>query len=423
MNTAQSELLFARAQQYIPGGVNSPVRAFRGVGGTPRFITMGEGSHFFDVDRNEYIDYICSWGPLIFGHRPKHVIDALTSVLDLGTSFGAPTGREVELAELIIDAVPSVEMVRLVNSGTEACMSAIRLARGYTGREITVKCEGCYHGHVDSLLVKAGSGLATLSLPDTAGVPRAFSDTTIAIPFNDLERTEAVFQQEGGRIAAMIVEPVAGNMGCVAPLPGYLEGLRRITQQHGALLIFDEVMTGFRLSRGGAQQLYGVNPDITTLGKILGGGLPIAAYGGRADIMRKIAPVGPVYQAGTLSGNPLAVTAGIAMLRHIEAHPEIYDTMERAAADLTANVPPGVTVNRVGSMFTYFFQDGPVINYEDAKRSDTAKFARFFHHLLERGVYFPPSQFEAAFLSAVHTPEDISYTVRAIADFFAINKA
>jgi glutamate-1-semialdehyde 2,1-aminomutase len=276
---------------------------------------------------------------------------------------------------------------------------------------------------VDSLLVKAGSGLATLSLPDTAGVPRAFSDTTIAIPFNDLERTEAVFQQEGGRIAAMIVEPVAGNMGCVAPLPGYLEGLRRITQQHGALLIFDEVMTGFRLSQGGAQQLYGVNPDITTLGKILGGGLPIAAYGGRADIMRKIAPVGPVYQAGTLSGNPLAVTAGIAMLRHIEAHPEIYDTMERAAADLTANVPPGVTVNRVGSMFTYFFQDGPVINYEDAKRSDTAKFARFFHHLLERGVYFPPSQFEAAFLSAVHTPEDISYTVRAIADFFAINKA
>jgi glutamate-1-semialdehyde 2,1-aminomutase len=423
MNTAQSELLFARAQQYIPGGVNSPVRAFRGVGGTPRFITRGEGSHIFDVDRNEYIDYICSWGPLIFGHRPKHVIDALTSVLDLGTSFGAPTGREVELAELIIDAVPSVEMVRLVNSGTEACMSAIRLARGYTGREITVKCEGCYHGHVDSLLVKAGSGLATLSLPDTAGVPRAFSDTTIAIPFNDLERTEAVFQQEGGRIAAMIVEPVAGNMGCVAPLPGYLEGLRRITQQHGALLIFDEVMTGFRLSRGGAQQLYGVNPDITTLGKILGGGLPIAAYGGRADIMRKIAPVGPVYQAGTLSGNPLAVTAGIAMLRHIEAHPEIYDTMERAAADLTANVPPGVTVNRVGSMFTYFFQDGPVINYEDAKRSDTAKFARFFHHLLERGVYFPPSQFEAAFLSAVHTPEDISYTVRAIADFFAINKA
>jgi glutamate-1-semialdehyde 2,1-aminomutase len=423
MNTAQSELLFARAQQYIPGGVNSPVRAFRGVGGTPRFIARGEGSHIFDVDRNEYIDYICSWGPLIFGHRPKHVIDALTSVLDLGTSFGAPTGREVELAELIIDAVPSVEMVRLVNSGTEACMSAIRLARGYTGREITVKCEGCYHGHVDSLLVKAGSGLATLSLPDTAGVPRAFSDTTIAIPFNDLERTEAVFQQEGGRIAAMIVEPVAGNMGCVAPLPGYLEGLRRITQQHGALLIFDEVMTGFRLSRGGAQQLYGVNPDITTLGKILGGGLPIAAYGGRADIMRKIAPVGPVYQAGTLSGNPLAVTAGIAMLRHIEAHPEIYDTMERAAADLTANVPPGVTVNRVGSMFTYFFQDGPVINYEDAKRSDTAKFARFFHHLLERGVYFPPSQFEAAFLSAVHTPEDISYTVRAIADFFAINKA
>ena len=423
MNTAQSEALFARAQKSIPGGVNSPVRAFRAVGGIPRFIARGDGSHVVDIDGNEYIDYVGSWGPLIFGHRPKFVIDALASVLDLGTSFGAPTGREVELAELIIDAVPSVEMVRLVNSGTEACMSAIRLARGFTGREITVKCEGCYHGHVDSLLVKAGSGLATLSLPDTAGVPHSFSETTIAIPFNDLERVESVFREQGDRIAALIIEPVAGNMGCIAPAPGYLEGLRRITHQYGALLIFDEVMTGFRLSRGGAQQLYGITPDLTTLGKILGGGLPIAAYGGRADIMRNVAPTGPVYQAGTLSGNPLAVTAGIAMLQQIEAHPEIYDAMERAAAELTSRVPEGVTVNRVGSMFTFFFQAGPVRNYTEAKRSDTAKFGRFFHHLLERGVYLPPSQFEAAFLSSVHSPQDIAYTTRAISDFFADNPA
>ena len=423
MNTAQSEALFARAQKSIPGGVNSPVRAFRAVGGIPRFIARGDGSHVVDIDGNEYVDYVGSWGPLIFGHRPKFVVDALTSVLDLGTSFGAPTGREVELAELIIDAVPSVEMVRLVNSGTEACMSAIRLARGFTGREITVKCEGCYHGHVDSLLVKAGSGLATLSLPDTAGVPRSFSETTIAIPFNDLERVESVFREQGDRIAALIIEPVAGNMGCIAPVPGYLEGLRRITHQYGALLIFDEVMTGFRLSRGGAQQLYGITPDLTTLGKILGGGLPIAAYGGRADIMRNVAPTGPVYQAGTLSGNPLAVTAGIAMLQQIEAHPEIYDAMERAAAELTSRVPEGVTVNRVGSMFTFFFQAGPVRNYTEAKRSDTAKFGRFFHHLLERGVYLPPSQFEAAFLSSVHSPQDIAYTTRAISDFFADNPA
>jgi glutamate-1-semialdehyde 2,1-aminomutase len=301
-------------------------------------------------------------------------------------------------------------------------MSAIRLARGFTGREITLKFEGCYHGHVDSLLVKAGSGLATLSLPDTAGVPRSFSETTIAIPFNDLEAVESVFRKEGGRIASVIVEPVAGNMGCIAPVPGFLEGLRRITQQYGALLIFDEVMTGFRLSRGGAQQLYGVTPDLTTLGKILGGGLPIAAYGGRTDIMNKVAPVGPVYQAGTLSGNPLAVTAGVAMLRHIEAHPEIYDTMERAAAELTSGVPDGVTVNRVGSMFTFFFQGGPVRNYEDAKRSDTARFGKFFHYLLERGIYLPPSQFEAAFLSAVHTPEDIVYTRKAISDFVSGNQ-
>jgi glutamate-1-semialdehyde 2,1-aminomutase len=403
MNVPLSDALFARAKQSIPGGVNSPVRAFRGVGGTPRFIVRGDGSHFFDVDGNDYIDYIGSWGPLIMGHRPPFVVEALKSVLELGTSFGAPTGREVELAELIIDAVPSVEMVRLVNSGTEACMSAIRLARGFTGRDLTVKFEGCYHGHVDSLLVKAGSGVATLSLPDTAGVPRAFSDTTLALPFNDLEPVEAAFKAQGDRIASVIVEPVAGNMGCIPPAPGFLEGLRRITTQYGALLIFDEVMTGFRLSRGGAQKIYGVTP--------------LAAYGGRKDVMSCVAPSGPVYQAGTLSGNPLAVTAGIAMLRYLEDHPETYDILEKNGADLAAQVPAGMTVNRVGSMVTFFFNEGPVRDYEDAKRSDTAKFAKLFHYLLEKGIYFPPSQYEALFISAVHTPAEIAQTARAICAF------
>jgi glutamate-1-semialdehyde 2,1-aminomutase len=417
MKVAQSEALFARANGIIPGGVNSPVRAFRGVGGTPRFILRGEGSHFFDVDGNEYIDYIGSWGPLLFGHRPKGVIDALTDVLELGTSFGAPTGREVELAQLIIDAVPSIEMVRLVNSGTEACMSALRVARGFTGRDLTVKFDGCYHGHVDSLLVKAGSGVATLSLPDSVGVPKAFSDTTIALPLNDLDVVESVFKKQGDRIACVIIEPVVGNMGLIPPVPGFLEGLRRITQQYGALLIFDEVMTGFRLARGGAQQLYNITPDLTTLGKIIGGGLPIAAYGGRADIMNKVAPVGPVYQAGTLSGNPLAVSAGIAMLRQIEEHPEIYDILEQRSAALTTHPPAGTVVNRVGSMATFFFQSGPVRNADDARRSDTALFGKFFHHLLQRGVYLPPSQYEALFVSAVHSAGDIEHTVQAIREF------
>lgn len=419
MNTAQSEALFARAQQYIPGGVNSPVRAFRGVGGTPRFIARGEGSHIWDVDGNEYIDYVCSWGPLLIGHRPKIVVDAIASVLEIGTSFGAPTGREVELAELIIDAVPSIEMVRLVNSGTEATMSALRVARGFTGRDLTVKFEGCYHGHVDSLLVKAGSGVATLSLPDTFGVPASFSQTTIAVPFNDLDRVEDAFQQNDGRIAAVIVEPVAGNMGCIPPAPGFLEGLRRITEQHGALLIFDEVMTGFRLSRGGAQQVYGVKPDMTTLGKIIGGGLPIAAYGGRADIMKKVAPAGPVYQAGTLSGNPIAVTAGIAMLQYIESHPEIYDRIAKSTEEITSRAPAGACVHRAGSMSTIFFHPGPIRNYDEAKQSDTARFSRFFHYLLENGIYFPPSQFEAAFVSAAHTADDLAHTRRVISEFSA----
>jgi glutamate-1-semialdehyde 2,1-aminomutase len=418
MNVPQSDALFARAQQSIPGGVNSPVRAFRGVGGTPRFIQRGQGSHFFDEDGNDYLDYIGSWGPLILGHRPKPVIEALQAALEFGTSFGAPTGRETELAELIIDFVPSVEMVRLVNSGTEACMSAIRVARGFTGRDVTVKFEGCYHGHVDSLLVKAGSGVATLSLPDTAGVPKAFSDTTVALPFNDLEAVEAVFRERGDQIACVIVEPVAGNMGCVIPAPGFLEGLRSITQKYGAVLIFDEVMTGFRLSRGGAQQLFGVTPDMTTMGKIIGGGLPLAAYGGRKDIMAKVAPLGPVYQAGTLSGNPLAVTAGIAMLRYLDAHPETYDILERNGAMLAANAPAGVCVNRVGSMLTFFLQEGPVRDYEDAKKSDIARFGRFFHALLSKGIYFPPSQYEALFISAVHTPEELTATAHAVAEAF-----
>lgn len=413
----KSEALFARAQKLIPGGVNSPVRAFRSVGGTPPFMARGEGSHIYDVDGNEYIDYICSWGPLILGHRPPQVLEALRGVLDIGTSFGAPTGREVQLAELITECVPSIEMVRLVNSGTEATMSALRVARGFTGRNLTIKFEGCYHGHVDSLLVKAGSGMATLGIADTAGVPDAFAATTIALPFNSVEAVEEAFRQRGGEIAAVIVEPVVGNMGCVPPQPGFLEALRRITQEHGAVLIFDEVMTGFRLALGGAQQLYGIKPDLTTLGKIIGGGLPMAAYGGRADIMSKIAPVGPIYQAGTLSGNPVAVSAGIAMVSYLQAHPEVYEIIEERTARLTANPPDGVTVNRVGSMFTFFFTPDPVTDWDSAKRSDTARFKAFFHHMLDHGVYLAPSQFEAGFVSAAHTEADIARTIEVARDF------
>jgi glutamate-1-semialdehyde 2,1-aminomutase len=419
MQYKTSERLFACAQKLIPGGVNSPVRAFRSVGGTPLFIERGEGSRIYDVDGNEYIDYVGSWGPLILGHRFPPVIDALREVLEIGTSFGAPTEREVELAELIRDCVPSIEMVRLVNSGTEATMSALRVARGFTGRDLTIKFEGCYHGHVDSLLVKAGSGMATLGIADTAGVPEAFAATTVALPFNSIEAIETAFRERGDQIAAVIVEPVVGNMGCVPPQPGFLEALRRITAQHGALLIFDEVMTGFRLALGGAQQRYGIKPDLTTLGKIIGGGLPVGAYGGRADVMGKIAPLGPIYQAGTLSGNPLAVSAGIAMLRHLKAHPEIYDQLEHRTGQLTANPPAGITVNRVGSMFTFFFTPDRVIDWETAKRSDTARFRDFFHWMLERGVYLAPSQFEAGFVSAAHSEDDISRTVDAARGFFA----
>jgi glutamate-1-semialdehyde 2,1-aminomutase len=413
MNTAKSEALFRRAVELIPGGVNSPVRAFRSVGGQPVFIARGEGSHLFDADGNQYIDYVGSWGPLLLGHRHPEILAALERALTIGTSFGAPTEQEIELAEMICCAVPSIEMVRLVNSGTEATMSAIRVARGFTGRDLIVKFEGCYHGHVDSLLVKAGSGLATLGIADTQGVPKAFCDTTIALPFNSLEALEAAFGSMGDRIAAVIVEPVVGNMGCVPPLPGYLEGMRTITQKHGALLIFDEVMTGFRVAFGGAQQRYKIRPDLTTLGKVIGGGLPVGAYGGRKDIMSKVAPVGPVYQAGTLSGNPLAVAAGLAMLRHLKAHPEIYDRLEAVGAKLTASAPAGVTVNRVGSMFTFFFKESPVTDWKSAKKSDTTRFGTFFRGMLERGIYLAPSQFEAAFISAAHTDEDIARTIAA----------
>jgi glutamate-1-semialdehyde 2,1-aminomutase len=415
MNHSRSEELLRRAQRIIPGGVNSPVRAFRAVGGTPPFIARGQGSHIFDADGNEYIDYVGSWGPLLLGHRHPEILDALEKALAIGTSFGAPTEQEVELAAAICDAVPSIEMVRLVNSGTEATMSAIRVARGFTGRERIIKFEGCYHGHVDALLVKAGSGLATLGLPDSKGVPQAFCDTTMALPFNDLDVVEGAFRTYTDRIAAVIVEPVAGNMGCVPPLPGYLEALRAITERYGTLLIFDEVMTGFRVAFGGAQERFGIRPDLTTLGKVIGGGLPVGAFGGRKDIMSKVAPVGPVYQAGTLSGNPLAVAAGLAMLRHLKTHPELYSELDARAAELCAAVAGGgITVNRVGSMFTLFFTDCPVTDYESAKRSDTVRFARYFHAMLERGIYLPPSQFEAAFVSAAHSEQDIQRTAAAI---------
>jgi len=419
MSLERSAALLERGQKIIPGGVNSPVRAFRGVGGTPPFIERGDGCRLYDVDGNFYIDYVCSWGPLILGHRFPPVLDAIRQTLKIGTSFGAPTAREIDLAEEIRSAVPSMEMVRLVNSGTEATMSALRVARGFTGRELTIKFEGCYHGHVDSLLVKAGSGMATLGIADTAGVPEGFARTTIALPYNSIDALEVAFREKGNQIAAVIVEPVVGNMGCVPPKPGFLEAIRSLCDRHGALFICDEVMTGFRVAFGGAQSLYGIRPDLSTFGKVIGGGLPIAAYGGRADVMRCVAPVGNVYQAGTLSGNPVAVSAGLAMLRHLKAHPEVYAQLDRAAASICAAAPNSVTVNRVGSMFTFFFTDHPVTDWDSAKTADTGKFKAFFHHMLERGIYLPPSQFEAAFVSAAHDEAAVKETVSAIQEWFA----
>jgi glutamate-1-semialdehyde 2,1-aminomutase len=417
MKLERSRALLERGARITPGGVNSPVRAFRSVGGTPPFMVRGKGARMTDADGNEYIDYINSWGPLILGHCFEPVLAAVRAAMESGTSFGAPTEREIELAEEIRAAVPSMEMIRLVNSGTEATMSALRVARGFTGRELTIKFEGCYHGHVDSLLVKAGSGMATLGIADTAGVPEGFAKTTLALAYNDVAALERAFEEHGQRIAAVIVEPVAGNMGCIQPRPEFLRAMRELTERHGALLIYDEVMTGFRLSLGGAQALQGIRPDLTTLGKVIGGGLPIAAYGGRADVMKKVAPVGNVYQAGTLSGNPLAVSAGLAMVRHLTANPGIYAQLDEYGAALAAAAPRGTTVNRVGSMLTIFFTGTPVTDYESAKKCDTAKFGRFFHHLLERGVYFPPSQFEAAFVSAAHGARELEQTIAAFREF------
>jgi glutamate-1-semialdehyde 2,1-aminomutase len=425
MKIDRSASLFAEAQKYIPGGVNSPVRAFRAVGGQPRFIRRGFGARVEDVDGNVYIDYVCSWGPLILGHAHPAVVAAVRAAAELGTSFGAPTEAEVELARLVCQLFPSVELVRFVNSGTEATMSAIRVARAYTGRPKILKFDGCYHGHADSLLVKAGSGVLTFNAPDSAGVTAAAAGETLSAPYNDLATVERIFEAHGREIAAVIVEPVAGNMGVVPPKPGFLEGLRRLTAEAGALLVFDEVITGFRLAPGGAQELYGITPDLTCLGKILGGGLPVGAYGGRREIMGLVAPLGPVYQAGTLSGNPLAMAAGLATLRTL-LEPGSYERLETVSHQLAeglaeaareAGVP--VRVNRVGSMLTVFFTGDEVTDYEGARRADTARFARFFHGMLERGVFLPPSQFEALFVSLAHTEAEVEFTVQAALQVFS----
>jgi glutamate-1-semialdehyde 2,1-aminomutase len=419
MKTDRSAELFQRATSLIPGGVNSPVRACRSVGCDPLFIEKALGCFVYDADGNRYIDFVGSWGPMILGHTHAVVVKAIRSVLERGISFGAPTELEVQLAETVIDAVPSVEMVRMVNSGTEATMSAIRLARAFTGRDTVVKFDGCYHGHGDTLLVEAGSGVATLGIPGSPGVPKAFVAHTLSVPFNDLDAVENVMKSRGDDVACVIVEPVAGNMGLVAPKEGFLEGLRELTRQHGALLIFDEVMTGFRVAYGGAQERFGVTPDLTTLGKIIGGGMPVGAYGGRRAIMEQVAPQGGMYQAGTLSGNPVAMAAGIATLEQI-ARPGFYDALEEKAERLSgglaraaskAGVP--VCLQRVGSMMGMYFTEGAVRDFEDAKTSDLNRFTAYWAGMLKRGIYLAPSQFEAAFVSAAHNVEHIEETVQA----------
>ncbi len=415
MRLDNSERLFARARRLIPGGVNSPVRSFGAVGGTPPFIDSGRGARVRDVDGNEYLDFVGSWGPLVLGHAHPAVVEAVQHAAADGTSFGAPTERELELAELITRAMPSIEMLRLVNSGTEAAMSAIRIARAYTGRSKLIKFNGNYHGHADGLLVKAGSGAATYGVPTSAGVPVGYAAETLVAEYNDLASVEAVFDANVNQVAAVIVEPVAGNMGVVPPADGFLTGLRGLCDDNGALLIFDEVITGFRVAYGGAQERYRVRPDLTCLGKIIGGGLPVGAYGGRADVMQMAAPLGPAYQAGTLSGNPLATAAGIACLREL-AKPGVYEALEALGAETEAGLRAAgdatgveVTVNRVGSALTAFFTGSPVTTWEEAASSDTGRYAAFFHGLLQRGVYVAPSQFEAAFVSLAHTTEDIAF--------------
>ena len=415
----RSENLYREACHYIPGGVNSPVRAFKSVGATPVYMERGDGALIYDADGNTYIDYVGSWGPLILGHRHPAVTGALRECLETGTSFGAPTERETELARLIVEALPAMDMVRLVNSGSEATMSAIRVARGYTGRHKIVKFAGCYHGHADFLLIKAGSGALTLGVPTSPGVPPGTAENTIVAPFNNLEALQHIFSQAGDEIAAVIVEPVPGNMGTVPPAPGFLEGLRELTGRYGALLIFDEVMTGFRLAYGGAQVLYNIEPDLTCLGKIIGGGLPVGAYGGKREIMSRVAPSGPIYQAGTLSGNPLAVTAGIATLNRLK-QPGVYEELEIKSARLDAGLREAaaeagfeLTFNRVGSMLCTFFTGEPVTDYDSACRSDAGMFGAYFRAMLEEGVYLAPSQFEAAFMSLAHTGEQIERTIEA----------
>lgn len=415
----RSKAAFAEARQYIPGGVNSPVRAFKSVGLTPVYVQRGQGSRIYDIDGNEFIDYVGSWGPLIMGHAHPLVVEALKRTAELGTSFGAPTELETEMAKLVCERVPSVDIVRMVNSGTEATMAAIRLARGYTGRDKIIKFEGSYHGHADSLLIKAGSGVATLGLPDSPGVPASVAVNTITVPYNDLESVRLAYEKFGEQIAAIIVEPIAGNMGVVPPLPGFLQGLRQITEQYGSLLIFDEVMTGFRVHYNCAQGLYGVTPDLTCLGKVIGGGLPVGAYGGRREIMERMAPVGPIYQAGTLSGNPLAMIAGYTTLQLL-GEPGVYEDLERKSAKLEAGLAANAAlhgiecmINRVGSMVCPFYTSQSVINYKTARTSDLQRFNRVFALLLDQGVNIAPSQFEGLFVSAAHTEEDIEATIAA----------
>ncbi len=428
--TEQSRKLQKRAEQLSPGGVNSPVRAFRAVGGEPLFIVRGQGSHIWDADGNEYVDFIGSWGPLILGHAAHTVVEAVISAARSGTSFGASTPAEADLAELVISAFPHMQRVRFVSSGTEATMSAIRLARAYTRRKYIVKFEGCYHGHADALLVKAGSGVAMLGIPGSAGVPEEFTQFTLALPFNDTDALEHTFKKFKHQIACVIVEPVVGNMGCVPPARGYLEALRAITARDKALLIFDEVMTGFRLAFGGAQELYAIQPDLTTMGKIIGGGLPVGAYGGPSEIMDLVAPIGAMYQAGTLSGNPLAMAAGYATLRYLREHKDIYGKIDKLAAEIVTGVAAaakeaGVTMchNRVGSMFTWFFAPGPVTDWISAAKSDTEAFGRFFRAMLDNGIYLPPSQFEAVFIGAAHTEHDVQQTIAAAKQAFAMAPA